>query len=85
MARCWNKRPPAPCPVDVVPPSINESLVAFLRAHRDSDARAVAEHFGWSLPNANNHLTNLLRIGIATRKRIDPRKGGKRFAWRLAA
>ena len=79
-ARCWN----ASCTVEVVPPSLNDDLIEYLRGGGEMDAVAVAERFDWSVPNANNHLTALLRVGVVQRRRIEPRRGGKRFAWRLA-
>ena len=79
-ATCWNPR----CPVEVVPPSLNEALIAYLREAGEVDSVAVAEQFGWTVPNAVNHLTTLLRVGVVKRHRVDPRRGGKRFAWGLA-
>lgn len=84
VAHCWNKRPPNPCPVDVVPPSINTELVEYLSDGKDHTAPEVAKVFDWSDQNANNHLQALLRLGIVTRQRIKPAKGGKLYVWRLA-
>lgn len=78
-ARCWNTT----CAVEVVPASVNLTLVEWLRARGEIVATDVAEAFGYTVQNANNHLTALLRVGVVDRRRVDPKRGGKLFAWRL--
>lgn len=77
VARCRN----GDCPVGVVPPTLNQSLLAFVCAEGPVASTVVAEQFEWSVPNANNHLTTLLRLNLVSRRRSDPILGGKRFAW----
>lgn len=69
------------CPVAVVPASVNERLLAWLRERGEVVSTEVAEAFGYTCQNADNHLTTLLRLGMVKRRRVDPVKGGKRFAW----
>lgn len=83
-ARCPNKRPPNPCPVEVVPASIDTDLAEWLRSRGEVHSTEVAEQFSTTMQNANNRLQALLRLGIVTRRRVDPVRGGKLFAWRLA-
>jgi hypothetical protein len=78
VARCENRF----CSVDVVPPTINRSLVVFVQSSGEVTSVAVAERFGWTVQNAVNHLTRLTDLGILSRRRIDPVRGGKRFVWK---
>lgn len=80
-AFCWNPN----CKVDVVPARVNDKLLAWLRGRGEVVSTEVAAAFGYSTSNADNHLTALLRLGMVERRRVDPVKGGKRFAWRAAA
>lgn len=85
VARCWNKpNPPSKplgCPVDVVPPTINYELLAYVKEHEPVTSPEVADWFMWSVPNANNHLQTLRSLGLVKRYAINPIKGGKMFAW----
>lgn len=80
IARCVN----AVCAVDEVPPRLNHALIDFLRGG-EKTAEEVAAHFGWTQSNSNNHLQELLRLAIIIRRSCPPKRGGKRFVWRLAA
>lgn len=82
VGRCENRS--EVCPVDVVPPTINAALVEFVRATGDTTSVAAAEHFGWSVPNAVNHLTKLTALRILDRRRVTPKRGGKRYVWTVA-
>jgi hypothetical protein len=83
--KSWVARCPNPsCSVGVAPPTVNEPLLAFVRERGSVVSADVAERFGWSYPNADNHLTRLLQVGLVKRCRVDPVKGGKRFAWSVA-
>lgn len=84
VARCPNKRLPAPCPVDIVPPTIDTELAEWLRHRGEVHAADVAKQFDTTPSNANNRLQSLLRLGIVTRRRVKPVKSGKLYAWRLA-